>query len=249
MAVRGHPEKTQQAMEDEKRSAQDVKEVFTSAGGSEEEWGILFQREDVPSWALQRIDEGEPSECFTLVTEEILADGDLLLYQVVDDEGETHDTALARVLEVKRSKSHVSLVIKFLAAKADDYRSWAEETFNERRDFHLHLCRGKVKDCKGKPTSKTLRWVHTDGWRLTSYHSVCSLSWCLEAAMDDLRHMVNRWIDYNSERLNDRWVNGGTEVLPSFWELLPARQDNRKAVPAMSSRPHAELKGSKPHWR
>lgn len=41
-------------------------------------------------------------------------------------------------------------------------------------------------------------------------------------------------------------MNGGTEVLPSFWELLPARQDNRKAVPAMSSRPDAELKGSKP---
>ena len=151
MAVRGHPEKTQQAMEDEKRRAQDVKEVFTSAGGSEEEWGILFQREDVLTRALQRIDEGEPLECFTLVTEEILADGDLLLYQVVDDEGETHDTGLV----VKRSQSHVSLVTKFLAAKADDYRSWAEESFNERRDFHLHLCRGKVKDCKGKPTSKT----------------------------------------------------------------------------------------------
>ena len=157
----------------------------------------------------------EAVERYTLVTDEILAHGDLLLYQVVDDEGNPHDTALARVLEAKRSKNHVSLVIKFLAAKAAGYKSCAEERFNEARDFHLHLCRGKVKDCRGKPSSKTLGWVHTDGWRLASYHSVCSLSWCFEAAVDDLGHMVYRWIDSNGDKLNDRLVNGGTNILPS----------------------------------
>ena len=152
-----------------------------------------------------------------MVTEEVLADGDLLLYQVVDDTGEPHDTALARVLEVKRSRGHTSLVIKFLAAKADDYHGWAEERFNEKRDCHLHLCRGKVSNCKGKPTSKALGWVHSDGWRLASYHSVCSLSWCRDAAVDDLGHMVNRWIDFNSDGLNLRLATGESGEVRFPW--------------------------------
>ena len=109
MAVRGHPKRPQQAMQDES-GVQDVQEVFTGAGGSEEEWGILFQREDVPTQALQRIDEGEPLERpWRMETPPH--------HQAADDEGEPHAPALARVLEAKRSKSHVSLVIKFLAAK------------------------------------------------------------------------------------------------------------------------------------
>ena len=237
-------------MAEDRWTSDDVMDIFTTAGGSEEEWNMLFQRTDVPTWALQRIDEGEPVERFIVVTEEVLADGDLLLYQVIDDTGEPHDTALARVLEVKRTRGHTSLVVKFLAAKADDYRGWAEERFNEKRDFHLHLCRGKVKDCKGKPSSKALGWVHTDGWRLASYHSVCSLSWCREAAVDDLGHMVNRWIDFNSDGLNLRLATGepGDVRFPWGRNVVLNMEDPheiRNPAPSAPSRVPGDFKAAK----
>lgn len=180
-------------------------ESFVDAGGTMGEWNDLFLRSDLDAEELERVEAGEPREKYQHLVESVLSTGDLILYDVLDQDCHVTGSALGRVLEVmKTSKGEGLLKLWFVDSQDDQYRNWAREAFNERQDFLLHLCAGAAGDCKSKTKSKKIGWAHTDGWRLCSYRSASRIAWCGQGAIIEFRSMLERWLSQNGRMLKDR---------------------------------------------
>ena len=138
---------------------------FVEAGGTMGEWNDLFLRSDLDAEELERVEAGEPREKYQHLVESVLSTGDLILYDVLDQDCHVTGTALGRVLEVmKTSKGEGLLKLWFVDSQDDQYRKLGPRGLQRKAGFPvapLCWCRWglQVQDQKQKDWLGPYRWM------------------------------------------------------------------------------------------